>query len=191
MKSCVLCFLVLGFIASPAQSAEDAFRYGVQTSLNRYRVDDPAGKTANGSGVSYGLIAFYETNRSGRFMFNVNKDAYELAASTNEIGQNVTSMGGSVSYQRMWRLARDFKPWFGAGLGYTAAHYRNRHTITPSGLFSVPLANRDATETSFLLNGAVDWRLNQDFDIGLQAQFNQAISSNSNSFRVGIYVVYK
>lgn len=189
MKWNFLCFLVLGFIALPALSAEDEFRFGAQTSLNSYRVDDPAGTTAGGNGLSFSGIALVDVGREGRVMLNINKDAYTLAASTANIGQDVSSFGGGLSYQSMLRVARTWKPWIGAGVGYSSITYKNRYKLTPGG-FSVPMANRDATDISLLLNANSEWQFNRDWNIGLQAQLAKSISDKSSTFRVGIYVVY-
>ncbi len=189
MKRHVLCLLVWCSIASPALSAEDAFRFGVQTSLNSYRVDDPAGSTAGGSGLSLSGIALFDVGRDSRVMLNLNKDAYSLAASTANIGQDVSSFGGGLSYQSMLRVARTWKPWIGAGVGYASITYKNRYKLTPGG-FSVPMANRDATDITLLLNANSEWQFNREWDIGLQVQLAQSISDQSSTLRVGFYVVY-
>lgn len=189
MKCYFLCFLVLCSMASPALSAEDEFRFGAQTSLNSYRVDDPAGTTAGGNGLSLSGIALVDIGRNDRLMLNINKDAYKLAASTTDIGQDVSSFGGGLSYQSMLRVTRTFKPWLGAGVGYSSITYKNRYKLTPGG-FSVPMANRDATDIALLLNANSEWQFNNNWDIGLQAQLAKSISDKSSTFRVGVYVVY-
>ena len=189
MKCNFLCFLILGFIASPALSADESFRFGAQTSLNSYRVVDPAGTTAGGNGLSVSGIVLYDIGRNDRLMLNINKDAYKLAASTTDIGQDVSSFGGGLSYQSMLRITRTFKPWIGAGFGYSSATYKNRYKLTPGG-FSVPMANRDATDVALLLNANSEWQFNHNWDIGLQAQVAKSIRDKSSAFRVGVYVVY-
>ncbi len=187
-----LCFLALCSVAAPALSGEnDQLRYGVQSSLNSYRIDDPAGTTAAGSGLSLSGIALVEFGRDSRVMLNVNKDAYSLAASTTNIGQDVSSIGGGVSYQSLLRLTRTWKPWIGAGLGYTSTTYKNRYTFTsPSMQFKYLYADRSATDIALLLNANSEWHYNRDWDIGLQAQLAKSISDKSSTLRVGIYVVY-
>ena len=189
MKCNFVCFLVLGFIASPAQSAEDEFRFGAQTSLNSYRVDDPAGTTARGNGLSFSGIALVDVGRDSRVMLNINKDVYTLDASTTNVGQDVSSAGGGLSYQSMLRVSRTWKPWVGAGLGYTSTTYKNRFKFTP-GQNKILYADRKATDIAVLLNANSEWQFNRDWDIGLQAQFAKSISDKLSTFRVGIYVVY-
>ena len=185
-------FLVLCSIASPALSAEnDTFRYGVQTSLNNYKIDDPAGSTAVGSGLSVSGIALLNVGRESRVMFNLDKDSYSLAGTTTNVGQNVSSIGGGVSYQNMLRVTRNWKPWIGVGLGYASATYKNRFTMmTPGQPYTYLYADRTATDTALLLNTDSEWVINRDWDIGLQAQFAKTFSDKSSTFRVGIYLVY-
>jgi len=192
MMRSILCFLVLCSVAAPALADETKpFQFGVQTSLNSYKIDDPAGQTAPGSGLSLSGIALVGYGRDSRLMINVNKEAYSLAGSTSNVGQDVSSFGGGVSYQSLWRATRTWKPWIGAGLGYTSTTYKNRYTFTsPSMQFKYLYADRSATDVSLLLNADSEWHYNRDWDIGLQAQLAKSISSKSGSLRVGIYVVY-
>ena len=187
-----ICFLVLCSVVAPVLAAEnDPLRFGVQTSLNSYRIDDPVGPTAGGTGLSLSGIALYEFGRDSRMMINVNKDAYSVAASTSNIGQDVSSMGGGVSYQSKWRVSRTWKPWLGAGLGYTSTTYKNRYTFTsPSQQFKYLYAERSATNVALLLNANSEWQYNKDWDFGLQAQLAKSISDKSSTLRVGFYVVY-
>ena len=192
MMRSILCFLALCSVAAPALAGEnDSSRYGVQTSLNSYRIDDPAGPTAAGSGLSLSGIALVEFGRDSRVMINIDKAAYSLAGSTTNVGQDVSSIGGGVSYQSLWRATRTWKPWIGAGLGYTSTTYKNRYIFTsPSMQFKYLYADRSATDVALLLNADSEWHYNRDWDFGLQAQLAKSISDKSSTLRVGIYVVY-
>ena len=165
------------------------FRYGVQTSLNSYQIDDPDGHTAGGGGLSISAIALIDVGRARRLMFNLNKDAYTLDPSTTNIGQQVSSIGGGLSYQFLLRLTRNWKPWVGAGLGYTSATYKTRYRLTPGGA-SLPLGERNDTDISFLLNANTEWQFNRDWDIGVQAQISRSINDDATTLRLGIYAVY-
>lgn len=182
-----ICLLLL--FSTPSAFADDkTLRFGGQVSENSYSLTDPSGPTANGTGVSFGGLALYDLNRNGRMLANLTKESYKLTASTTNVGQDVSAFGASLSYQKMWRLTRDFKPWFGVGIGYSAMSFKNRHTLTPTGLFSVPLANRDTSEFALLLNTNSEWEIDHDFSWGVQGQFSS--SSSAKSFRVGLYVIY-
>lgn len=190
MMRSFLVFLAL-CVASFSALAEEGeqLRFGVQTSLNNYKIDDPVGPTANGSGMSISGIALYDVGRESRVMLNVNKESYKLAGSQTNVGQDVSSMGGGLSYQKMLRITRTWKPWVGAGVGYAATTYKNRFVFTPGGA-KILYADRETTAMSFLLNANSEWQFNRDWDIGLQAQYARSISDKSSTVRVGIYVVY-
>ena len=163
----------------------------MQTSLNSYTVDDPNGKTAGGSGLSISGIAFFNVARESRVMLNINRDSYSLTESNVNIGQDVTSIGGGLSYQTMLRLTRTWKPWVGAGLGYTSSSFKNRQIYTsPAMQYSTLFADRKTTDTALLLNANSEWQYSHDWDIGLQAQFARNISDKSSTLRLGIYIVY-
>lgn len=189
MRYLLMMFLVF-FAGTSLADSDRAFRFGGQLSGNSYTVDDPSGKTAAGSGVSFSGVAFYEVNRSGRLALDVNKGSYTLAATSTNIGQDVSDFGGSLSYQSRWRLSRDLKPWVGGGIGYASTQYTNRHTLTPSGLFSVPYADRAVTGMFYVLNTNVEWDIDPDFTFGLNAQFRHTLSGANQSFRLGAYVIY-
>lgn len=187
----ILCFLLLCSVVSTAQASEkDQFRFGLQTSLNSYRIDDPDGATARGNGFSISGISLVEVGRASRLMIGVDKQAFNLGASTINVGQDVSSLGGGLSYQSMFPVSRTWKPWVGVGLGYTSTKYTNRFRLTPSGQFSTPLADRSSADLSWLLNTNTEWVLNRSWDIGLQAQLSSSFSNKSSSIRVGLYAVY-
>ena len=189
MKWNFLCFLVFGFMTSPALSADESFRFGVQTSLNRYTSYDPVGPTAGSSGLSISGIALYNLGRESRAMFNIDRDSYSMQGSKTNVGQDATSIGADASYQTMLRLTRTWKPWVGVGLGYNSTKYKNRFVYTAGGAKTF-YADRETTGMSVLLNTNSEWVFNRDWDLGLQLQFAKTISNNSSIFRVGIYAVY-
>jgi hypothetical protein len=188
----LLVLLFLCSASSAAFSAEDKqMQFGVQSSFNSYRIDDPAGSTAVGSGLSLSGIALVDVGRDNRMMFNLNRDSYSLAGTNTNIGQDVSSIGGGLSYQKLLRITRTWKPWVGAGFGYTSTTYKNRFSYTtPAMQYKYLYADRKATDIEFLLNTNSEWTFNRDWDIGMQAQFAKSLSDKSGSFRVGIYFVY-
>jgi hypothetical protein len=187
----ILVILSLCFATSALAADDKTFRFGVQTSLNSYKIDDPAGKTAGGSGLSFSGIALVDVGRESRVMLNLDRDSYSVAGSNVNVGQDVSSIGGGLSYQKMLRISRSWRPWIGAGLGYSSATYSNRYVFTsPAMQFKTLYGDRKTTETLLLLNANSEWQYSRDFDIGLQAQFSKAISDKSSTLRVGIYVVY-
>jgi hypothetical protein len=190
MRSLLVIF-ILSFATSVFAADEKPFRFGVQTSLNSYKIDDPAGPTAGGSGLSLSGIALLHVGRESRVMLNLDRDSYSVTGTNVNVGQDVSRIGGGLSYQKMLRVSRTWKPWIGAGLGYSSATYSNRYVFTtPAMQYKTLYGDRKATETSLLLNVNSEWQYSRDFDIGLQAQFSKTFNDKSSTVRVGIYVVY-
>jgi hypothetical protein len=75
----IFVILSLCFATSTIAADDKPFRFGVQTSLNNYKIDDPAGPTAGGSGLSLSGIALLDVGRESRMMFNINKESYSDA----------------------------------------------------------------------------------------------------------------
>lgn len=189
-RSLLSVIVLLSFTSSAMAEDAEAVRFGLQSSLNNYKVDDPLGSTAQGSGLSFSGIALMTMGREDRLIINLNRDVYNLAASTTNIGQDVSSYGGSLSYQSLLRLSRTWKPWVGLGLGYSSVTYKNRYKLTPTGLYSTPLGGRSTTDLALLFNANSEWQLNKDWDVGLQLQFSKSINTKANALRLGVYFVY-
>lgn len=183
--------LTLCLCATSAYSEEKSLRFGAQLSGNSYKLADPDGPTEKGKGAAFGLFAAYDTGRNARYLFNVTRDSYDVNASVNNIGQDVTTTEGTLSYQAQWRLSRSIKPWFGAGLGYASSDFHNRYRSASAGSpFGVYLANRKSNDGLVVLNINNEFGLEQDFDIGIQAQVGKLFSDNAYNVRLGVYVIY-
>lgn len=188
-------FLFVGLlIASNAVSAasSDAFRFGLMPTISIYNVNDPSGPTAPGNGFSYlSGVMLADAGRDSRVMAHLIYDKFSIAATTENIAQEVTRMSGSITYQSMLRLTRGWKPWLGAGIGQATETYKNRYRLTPGG-FSVPLTEqeRNVNNVFLLVNTSTEWQVNKEWDMGVQLQYEQPIGDGSTVFRVGIYAVY-
>ena len=106
----ILVILSLCFATSVFAADEKPFRFGVQTSLNSYRIDDPAGPTAGGSGLSLSGIALLDVGRESRVMLNINRESYSVTGSNVNVGQDVSRIGGGLSYQKMLRISSKAMP---------------------------------------------------------------------------------
>lgn len=185
----VACLLV----SSVANAASDeAFRFGWMPLMSTYNVVDPNGPTAPGNGFSYlSGVLIADAGRDARVIGHLIYDKFSLAATTENIAQDVTRMGGNISYQTLLRLTRSWKPWLGAGIGQASETYKNRYRITPGG-FSAPLAEpeRTANNVFLLINTSTEWEFNKQWDVGFQLQYEHPISDGSRVFRAGIYLIF-
>lgn len=185
----MLAALLLGVLPLQVLAEGEQIRFGAQGSLNQYTVDDPLGPTAKGSGPGLSAIALIDVGRESRALFTVYRDSYSLQGTQTNVGQDVTALGGGVSYQKMVRATRSWKPWIGLGVGYASTTYKNRFLYTAGG-FKQIYADRTDAAFSVLLNANTEWEFNRDWDIGLMAQYARSISDKAGSIRVGLYFVY-
>lgn len=187
-----VCFLFLCSIASPAFSSDsDRVHFGLQTSVNSYVVDDPAGPTNAGSGVSLSLIALASLEEDLRAMFNIDMNSFKLPGSTTNVGQKVSGFGAGASIQKQLDVTSSWHPWLGGGLGLTSTTYKNRFTYTSgTQAYQYLYADRTVRDIPLLLNANSEWALYRDWEFGVQAQLSKSFINKSSTFRVGIYVVY-
>jgi hypothetical protein len=111
----ILVILSLCFATSALAADDKTFRFGVQTSLNSYKIDDPAGKTAGGSGLSFSGIALVDVGRESRVMLNLDRDSYSVAGSNVNVGQDVSKDAAHLSFleavdrRRSWLFVCDLQ----------------------------------------------------------------------------------
>ena len=185
----VLLFAACG--VSALARADDAMRFGVSPSVSAFHLKDPDGPTANGSAftpLSGLLIA--SAGRDARVLVHIQYDSFDVAASTTDIGQNVRRVGGDVSYQTLFRLSRAWKPWGGIGLGYTNESYTTRYTLTPGRHLASQYPDRTSSSVALVVNTSTEWRLDRDWSMGAQLQYEQPLGSGASALRFGLYLVY-
>lgn len=183
--------LLLAAIALPA-AARDSFRFGILPNLAAYKVTDPNGPVESTTGFApLTAIMFAEAGRDGRLMFQGAYDSFSLNHSTTNIGQDVTSIRGDVSYQMLVRVTRGWKPWFGVGLGYANETYKDRYTLTSGGFLGTRYPDRTKSAFDVLINASSEWKVNKNWDMGVHLQLEQPTGSDSmRILRLGIYAVY-
>ncbi len=171
--------------------ADDAMRFGISPSVSGFHLKDPDGPTASASAftpLSGLLIA--TAGRDARVLVHVQYDKFSVPASTADIGENVSRLGGDVSYQALFRLSRAWKPWGGIGLGYTSEQYTTRYTLTPGGHLATQYPDRSVSSVALVLNTSTEWRLDRDWSMGAQLQYEQPLGSGASALRLGLYLVY-
>jgi hypothetical protein len=187
----LLTFLLLGITTVSAQAEDKSFRFGGQLSLNSYKVDDPVGSTEMAFAPSIGAKLIMNTGRDSRWLMDVTLDKYKLKGTDTNVGEDVKTTSFGVSYQSLFRLARDIKPWVGVGLGYGASSYSNRFVYTsPSMTFKTLYADRSKNNTLFLVNSNIEWGFTNSLDMGIQVQYEKSISDKSGTARLGLYLLY-
>ena len=178
--------------ASLPASADDAFRFGLLPGFSVYEVTDPDGPVDSATGLSaLSVVMLAEVGRDSRLMLHSSYESFSLDHSVTNIGQDVTSIRGDLSYQMLVRVTRGWKPWFGVGLGYANESYKDRYTLTPGGFLGTRYPDRTKSDFSAVLNVSSEWRVNRDWDMGVHLQLDQPTGSDGlRVIRLGLYAVY-
>lgn len=194
MRFRIALLLAILLLPSFAQADDKSMRFGLMPMYSRYEINDPIGPTRTGVDIStLSGVAIFDAGRDSRIFVNAFYADFNLTASTTNVGQTVKQTGVTASYQMMFRLTRNIKPWLGIGLGYESERYQNRYLTTPGGYLAPgsPYPERDVVNYPVVLNASHEWQYNRNFDVGLHLQFEQPISSDgARALRLGIYVVY-
>ena len=178
--------------ASTAYAVQDTFRFGFMPTISFYNLNDPTGRTKPGQNITLlsGLI-FVDAGRDARFLVNGSFDKFSVAASTMDIGEDVTRLSASASYQTMFRLSRDFKPWLGFGVGDATESYKNRYLLTGGG-FSTPVSpsERSVNNVFGLVNVSTEWELNRQWNFGFHFQYELPFGEGASVYKAGVYFSY-
>lgn len=188
MRRLITVFLC--FIPLLAHAEDKSFRFGLIGSMNSYKSYDPVAKTDSANALGFGGIVTMALDRESRALLNINHDSYSLTGSQTNVGEDISSFGGSLSYQKMMRFTRTLKPWFGVGLGYASTSHSNRYTVSTLSSGHTLYADYKSTDISAVLSANSEWEYSRDLDIGLQAQYAKTFSNQSSVIRVGIYFLY-
>lgn len=129
--------------------------------------------------------------RDSRLFADVSYDKYSLTATQSDIGQDVSRTGGSVSYQTLLRVSRDWKPWAGIGLGAASESYKNRYTLSPGG-FSIAAnpSERSLNALYLALSLSSEWQLNKSWNMGVHLKYEQPAGDGTKALRLGMYFVF-
>jgi hypothetical protein len=178
--------------SSVAIADQDTFRFGLMPSIAQFTINDPSGQTAKGKSVSLlNAVMFINVTRDDRVMLIVGSNKYSVPASSTLIGEDVTRLDGSVSYQTLFRLSRNFKPMLGIGIGSAAETYKNRYKLSPGGfgIAQTPV-ERNINNFYYVLNAGHEWEINRTWNIGLNLQYERPVSEISTALKLGIYLTF-
>lgn len=165
--------LVALFLGVVSISAQAEMKFGAGFVAGDYTVQDPEGDTDSADETGVVGIITLPVNRnypSWRYWFQLGHNSFEYEARTDQVGQEVTYTSLEGQIHLGFNVAREFKPWIGAGLGASLADYEGRHTIDEDGYLADSFEDRSETNTFLLLNaGLASTKLDAGFHVGLAA----------------------
>jgi len=172
-------FLALCGTANAADTNKTAIGWYPLTA--RVSVDDPAGDTPSTTTTSF-LSAFsqYELGRDrrGTIALTRSTSTYDDTGA-NEAGGEVRSLFVTGLYEWRWRLARNFKPWFGVGPTIARHDYIDRFTTDSDGFLDERLSDRTASDISLTLSTAHTWFVTDNLATGFRAAHTEPVLADA------------
>jgi len=158
MKNTVILLFISLF--SVPLLADEAYSYGIYPITSFYQVDDPAGKTE--VSTDFHLMNFYgtyEIGRDKRIWTELGKKEFDYPSSSSAPGMSVKTTDLALQYQVRYRASKNFKPWFGAGLGFADSEYKNRHIVDNNGYLFESFDDRSGKDMSVILTAMSDFEM--------------------------------
>lgn len=191
MKSSGLVGLLLLAAPLAASAADNIFHFGPMVGWGRGGVSDPDGPTGTATTIIPSLIATLDWDRDVRLFGQLYTDRYKLKPNgTSKIAQDVKQTGINTSVQYRLRVARDFRPWIGAGLGYAQNSFSKRYTVDKDGYLAARYPDRDESAINFVINAAISWEVNDRFRVALIPQYEYPINGSAKMLSVGLALLF-
>lgn len=185
-----LIFITIAFLPVVSVAAE-TFRFGWLPTVSYFDIQDPNGPTADHTGVTYlSGVVIADVGRDSRLFIHGHYDTFAVEASTTNIHESITRYGLNASYQINLRVSRSWKPWAGVGLGFVQEEAKERYTLTPGGFLGATFPDRSINTFGALLNFSNEWRLDNNWDIGVHVQYEHPFDDAARILRAGVYFIY-
>lgn len=185
-------FILSLLLVSAAHAEDRTFQFGIMPVISIFNVTDPYGATESANSFNYiSGVMIVSTGRDSRIFADVIYDKFSLGATQSKTGQDVTRTEGSISYQSLLRIARDWKPWAGIGLGAGSEGYKSRYILSPGGfsIFVNP-AERSVNALYLIFNLSSEWQLNKSWNMGVHLKYEQPTGDGTKALRLGMYFVF-
>jgi len=157
---------------------ENTARLGYSLGVARLDIDDPAGVTASAYAIQPLKFIYSDWWRDGnRFWFELFYQQANFSAEENEVGQYVRRSGVNLLIQKNLAVNSFIRPWFGAGVGVSAAEYQKRYIADDEGYLLESFPDRKTGSLGILFSVANEWKISRDSTIG--GSFLQRISLNN------------
>lgn len=155
-------------------------------------VDDPDGDTDSTTAtLPLSAMFFIPSSRDYRWVVSGFGYDFKLAASPDNIGQEVNGYSLAGWFQRRFRFGRSFKPWFGLGLQADILDITARHNIDSSGFLTNTYPDRSETGLGMSVNFSNEWNISKNIDLGLNAQYIYSFSNTLTGPLVGVSLLYR
>ncbi len=177
-------------LMSSIVSARD-WKAGAGFGLSVNSVDDPEGSTALNFQPSYfNAIGTLKINRDRRLFLHLFYSDFDLENKRNKVSAQIKNLGLNASYQWRIRYSRQWKPWFGVGLGFSQDEFRSRFLLDQDGFIGQDLPDRQEDAVNLLINASTILKRWLMLDFGVHAQIDIPISGDITRFMILGTILY-
>ena len=113
------------------------------------------------------------------------------ATSSGKLGANIESTQFEATWLRKFKMSRNFKPWFGAGIRSSLIEVSSRHTIDRDGYLLATFKHSESTFLAFVLKTTADWEIGEGWYINADASFDQPIGDGLQGFGFSLGIKYE
>lgn len=181
----LLSIVVLTVLMMPTSSFARNWKAGLMLGTGITSVDDPAGSTEIQTDLSYlNGIATISLGRDRRVFTHLFYHDFDLNSSNNKVSSSVKSLGLNTSLQWQFRFSWTWKPWVGAGLGFSQDEFSNRVKLDGDGFVVQRFADKEDDAINLLINASskiTTWKM---FDFGVHGQIDIPISGDITRFNI-------
>ena len=187
--------LILSILLLPSLGITKNAHYnvGISTGLYAYNYQDDKGETElESTTVPFTLFAEMETSRVNRIYIGLREFDLDIDASTTgDLGASIESLQFEATWLRKFKMTRNFKPWFGAGIRSSLVEVSSRHTIDRDGFLLATFNNTDDTFLALVLKTTADWEIGEGWYINADASFDQPIGDGLQGFGFLLGIKYE
>lgn len=171
------------------QQAKPTYQVGVSAGMARSDVDDPSGNANSENYPSLSLVGIARFGQDQRVLGQLFFNSFTLEPGVQTVGQDVKQTGASAIYQRRidWQT---WKPWFGAGIGYSRDRFENRLTVAPDGFVAQRFPNREENAFLLLLGATTQWRVTDRLDLALHLQYDLPLQGDVKTLLLSLLLLY-
>ncbi len=160
-------------------------------SVHDYKIKDDKNTTASDTFVSPELGIQYDINKINRLIATTRFINNKLSSGNGDYGMKVEGYQITTAWQHNFRVSRRFKPWFGVGLTSNILSYKDRHTTDSDGYLMDYYPNTDETTFSALFMASTDFVLDDNWQIGVNVDYEAAFSEGVSGFGASANIKYR
>jgi hypothetical protein len=165
-------------------------RLGYALSLGLVTVDDPDGPTERAATLQpLNLVYSYTWREPYRLWMEGFYHAATVDPSVNDIGQDITRLGGRVLAHTRLDIRGWARVWAGGGLTVARERFTVRQQVDADG-FGTRFSDRSEFGTGITLDGVSEWRLNKNWDSAVHLLYNTPIGHGVEEFSLSMTFFY-